>query len=238
MADTEIKHRDMIGRLLESVHQHKLSIQMLQDSPEEEELSQLLALRPAENILVLDAPRGMSDTHFAPGQTLVASVWHNGMQLRFRLRIVEQQAFEGYPALITDWPSVIQSIQRRNAFRVRLWNFTSRADLLMRDGPQLSGRILDLSVGGFSTLLPPDAPLEIGQTVTCEIFIQGQTDFIAGAEIRNMSLVSRDTHLRVGAEFSEIEPTNRRRLEQLLREFEREQIRRLRGTNRDPEAGE
>lgn len=229
MIDTHATSHDAIAELLEGMRRHRLPLQVRVNPGDEDDLSLVLAVDRKHNAVYLDAPRHMDEHRFLPGQHMEVTVWDNGIQLRYRILIRERTSFEDYPALLTDWPETIETIQRRKAYRVRLRYLPARAEFYLHQGFNARGRILDISVDGFAALMDPDVPLEIGNQVDCEIGIAEKELFSAIAVVRNLNTVSMGTHTRVGAEFTNMESGNRQRLEKLVREFEREQIRNLRG---------
>lgn len=230
MIDTRFQPTQ-IREVLESIRTHNIALQMRPESAQDEDISLLLALDSAADTLVLDAPRRMDENTYLPGQKLEASVWKSGVQLRFQLEVRRQGSFENRPALFTRWPSSIEYIQRRNAFRIRLRDIRSRAAFILDNGIHIPGRILDISVSGFSALIEEDIEIESGQKADCEIEIERRSQFFALSEIRNISRVGINEHIRIGARFLDIRTEHKFRLEKLIREYEREQLRIRRGTN-------
>ena len=217
---------EQVHEVLQSIKQHHLTLQVSLDTPDTEDLSLLLELDRQAGFLVLDAPRNMRADRFISGQTIVVTVWKRGIQLRFRVPIKAQGTFEDNPALITGWPDTIEYVQRREAFRIRLRNTRSHADLYLRNGIHVAGRILDISVSGFSTLVEQEAELNIGDRFDCEIEIErNKSEFFAVAEVKNLAPVGLSDQMRVGSRFVELDQTQRIRLEKIIREFEREQLR-------------
>ena len=225
MSDTLFRP-EQFHEVLDSISKHGLTLQVSLDALETEDLSLLLQVdRPAKT-LVFDAPRSMSSDRFIQGQTISVTVWKSGVQLRFRVPIKAQGTFEDNPALITGWPDTIEYVQRREAFRIRLRNTRSHADLFLPNGTHVVGRILDISVNGFSTLVEQGAELDIGDKFDCEIEIErNKSEFFAVAEVRNLAPAGMSEHLRVGSRFIKLDQTQRVRLERIIRQFEREQQR-------------
>ena len=228
MIDTRFQPAQ-IGEVLESIQSRGITLQMSLESAQADDVSLLLALDPAAKTLVLDAPRGMDDNRYLPGQNVTVSVWKNGIQLRFQLEVRRQGSFQNRPALLTNWPSFIEYIQRRNAFRIKLRNIRNRIDFILENNTHVPGRLLDISVTGFSVLVEDGIQVEPGQQANCEIEIERKSQFFALSEIRNVNRAGINDHLRVGARFVDIKTEHKLRLEKLIREFEREQLRSGRG---------
>ena len=225
MSDTLFRP-EQFREVLESIKKQGLTLQVSLDAPDTADLSLLLEVDSRNESLTLDAPRGMQPDRFRSGQTINVTVWKSGTQLRFRVPIKAQGTFEENPALVTGWPDEIEHIQRREAFRIRLWHMRSHADLHLQSGAHVVGRILDISVNGFSTLVEPEITLNIGDKFDCEIEIErNKSEFFAVAQVRNLAPAGMSDHLRVGARFIELDQTQRIRLERIIRQFEREQLR-------------
>lgn len=231
MIDTRFQP-PQIGEVLESIRSRGIALQMRMEPAQEQDISLLLAIDSANDLLVLDAPRNMDDETCLPGQRLDVSVWKNGIQLRFEVQVRHQGSHEGHPALFTGWPSAIEYIQRRNAFRIRLRDIRSRADFILDNGIHIPGRILDISVTGFSALVEQDVEIQQGQRADCEIEIERRSQFFALSEIRNINHVGISDHIRIGARFIDIRSEHKFRLEKLIREYEREQLRIRRSRNK------
>ena len=233
MSDTLFRP-EQFHEVLDSIRKHGLTLQVSLDARDTGDLSLLLQVDSPAKFLVLDAPRSMRPDRFRQGQSLSVTVWKSGVQLRFRVPIKAQGTFDENPALITGWPETIEYLQRREAFRIRLRNTRSHADLYLPNGSHVVGRILDISVNGFSTLVEPEVTLDIGDKFDCEIEIErNKSEFFAVAEVRNLAPVGMSDHLRVGSRFIELDQSHRIRLEKIIRQFEREQLRaRRKGQNK------
>ena len=225
MSDTLFRP-EQFHEVLDSISNHGLTLQVSLGAPETEDLSLLMQVDGRAQSLVFDAPRSTSSDRFVQGQAISVTVWKSGIQLRFRVPIKAQGTFEGNPALITGWPDTIEYVQRREAFRIRLRNTRSHADLYLHNGIHVTGRILDISVSGFSTLVEQGVVLNIGDTFDCEIEIErNKSEFFAVAEVKNLAPAGMSENLRIGSRFTQLDQTQRVRLERIIRQFEREQLR-------------
>ena len=101
-------------------------------------------------------------------------------------------------ALRAQLPDLIIRFQRRKSFRVRAPSFSAPTMRFRMPGdPEhvISGRIRDISVGGFAVQLPLDTPaFEPGTAIpSCRVDLEAEERFIAGFEIRRWeTLTARD----------------------------------------------
>jgi c-di-GMP-binding flagellar brake protein YcgR len=127
-------------------------------------VSTVLAVHPDDDVLVLDfgADRGTTERVIDAGEVrVVAQLDH--VRIQFSAAVTGTVQYEDGPAFLARIPLVMQRLQRREYFRVRIPLATPMAALIAPDPakPQstVSLRVLDLSCGGIRLT---DVPANLG----------------------------------------------------------------------------
>jgi c-di-GMP-binding flagellar brake protein YcgR len=163
-----------------------------------------------------------------PGVSLRLLGVLGGVPTRFTARVAEigsQNEIAFYQARL---PSSLEYQQRRTYFRAYVGRgLHLSVHLVDPEEVRMSGRLFDLSLGGFAALLPPDSPLAPLDSVLVESLELPEAEPVSCvAEVRYVQQEYTQPLIRVGFRF--IDPASR--VEQsLLRAIlflEREQIRR------------
>ncbi len=152
----------------------------------------------------------------------------NGVPTDFSTRILgvgEQRGIAFYRATL---PGSMNYQQRRATFRAyvgRGMRLTVR--LVSEEARVVSGRLLDLSLGGFGAVLPEDAALYPLDVVTVEALeLPEQEPISCIAEVRYLHEEYSEPVLRAGFRFMDLHPQAERTLLRAILLLEREQIRR------------
>lgn len=152
----------------------------------------------------------------------------NGVPTDFSTRILgvgEQRGIAFYRAAL---PVSMNYQQRRATFRAyvgRGLKLTVR--LVTQEAGVVSGRLLDLSLGGFGAVLPEDSAVYPLDVVTVEVLELPEQDPIScTAEVRYLQEEYSEPILRAGFRFMDLHAQAERALLRAILLLEREQIRR------------
>jgi len=189
----------------------------------------LLKLDPDTGDLFLDelSPREGHD------QLRVGSVLHvmgvlSGVPTHFSTRILgvgEQRGIAYYRASL---PESMNYQQRRATFRAYVGRgLKLMVRLVGEEAGEVSGRLLDLSLGGFGAVLPEDSamyPLDVVAVASLEL--PEQDPVSCTAEIRYLQEEYSTPMVRAGFRFMDLNSQTERALLRAILLLEREQIRR------------
>lgn len=161
----------------------------------------------------------------AVGQTLHLYGFYNNLPAHFAVEVIHVGQHEGIAFYAGPLPKVIHYQQKRAHFRAYVGlgkELTVR--LRQGNGNILSGRLQDVSLGGFGALLPADSILGDLEIVEVESLELPEHAAIAcSAEIRHSHPTQGRLH--IGARFTHLTPQAERQLLQAIVELEREQLR-------------
>ena len=124
-------------------------------------------------------------------------------------------------------PSQIHYQQRRGAFRASIgYQFKAHFSAQTPDNQRLNARLTDLSLGGASIEVDTDTMASLKNEtplIRCQLQMVDDSISIETATIRaiQMSEHSMDVY-RLGLEFAELNPTERRNLQRWVMRFDRE----------------
>lgn len=139
----------------------------------------------------------------------------------------------GIPFFRIELPASVLFQQRRQAKRYRLPLQLTSAEAtitLIRDvaadrdhGNVLEGRIVDISAGGCRVEIdgPIHPPVETPESLTCTVNMPKLLDVSADATIRHASYDKHTRMLVCGIEFTSMQITDRRRLDQFIQALSR-----------------
>ncbi|MEE4637545.1 MAG: PilZ domain-containing protein [Wenzhouxiangella sp.] len=223
-----IREPEQVQALLRRLIDARCLVHIWHPDAQEGHLSTIVGLKPVSGIY-LDAPPESVIKLYHPGESLQIRSQLEGTEVRFRTRLQLHSRYENYPALLCEWPTEVHHYERRRCFRVRVVGGRAGVVLELDDAEeQHSGRVVDLSVGGFGALIGPEAHLIPGEMLDCSLDLQGQR-LIVKATVRSFDDLPGTRFWRLGARFVELEPLQERRLSKLVLELERQSIQHSRG---------
>jgi c-di-GMP-binding flagellar brake protein YcgR len=143
-----------------------------------------------------------------------------GIETRFLVDVqaVEiQQEIYLYRAAL---PRYMVYRQRREFVRVPVRLTMDAAVQLSADGKLIKGRVADLSAGGLGAAISEGDPMAIGDRYLCSIQIGGD---VISAEIEIRFLMAEGgQQRRFGARFRGLSPQDKRRIERMVMQLQRE----------------
>jgi len=223
-----VRRPEQIQSLLKRLLAERCLIQIRHPASNEAHVSALLGLKPPQG-LYLDAPVDSVIDLYRKGDALEVHSDLKGTAVRFATRLQLFSRYEGYPALLCDWPKEVHYHERRNSFRVRVSGEGTRAQLSQRDsGQAFDARLVDLSLGGFGALVEQGAHLETREVLDCELVL-GETSLSVEATVQSFEAAAGTRFFRLGARFMDIGPGQERQLSKLVLELERQAIMNDRG---------
>jgi c-di-GMP-binding flagellar brake protein YcgR len=183
----------------------------------------------AEGFSFVTLLRPESPTLWLPPDTRVTASGHlHGATVRLTCRLRGIVAGDREWQLQVGWPEEVHQVQRRLAFRAQVpMDHPSRQARLGQAGAEpVSADVLDLSLTGIG-LKPPrswrpdhDAPLQ------CTLPRPGGGTITGNLEIRHLSHAEKG--LRLGAQFTAMDDTDRKALRTVIGELERMALKRRR----------
>ncbi len=172
-----------------------------------------------------DAPvwQGLVDANEA-----VAVGYLDSVKLQFELdHLVLVHGAKGI-AVQAAMPASVYRFQRRDSFRVRPASAAGPQLTMRHPGlpeMRLELRILDLSVGGCSLLLPADVPeLRPGLTLHgVQVELDSESAFVAGLELHHVaSLGSQGAAQRIGCAWHGLDPLAERALQRYVNQTQKQ----------------
>lgn len=217
-----------VQKLLRRLIDGRAMVQIRHPHGEEGHLSTIIAVKPYSGVY-LDAPPESVIDLYQPQDELQVHSQLNGTDIRFQTRLQIHSRFEGYPALLCEWPEEIAHYERRLTFRVRMAGQRTGVTLDPDDTSDAHyGRLIDLSVGGFGALIDAGAQLNSGEMLDCTLELRGEK-LTAQATVQSVASVPGDRFSRLGARFVELLPLQERKLSKLILELDRQSIQHSRG---------
>jgi len=170
--------------------------------------SRLCTLDPTHAALSFEVRSGdPSVSELTASGDVTATAYLNDIRIQFELEeLMRVNATEG-AVLRSPWPALLYRFQRRNAFRVRPTNRSPQARLPHpQQTAELRLRILDLSMGGLSLLLPPDvSPWPPGTVLPAvQVELDRDTRFKTSLRVQHVHVPS-DSGTPVGLAFAPLE---------------------------------
>lgn len=223
-----IRQPEQVQALLQRLLSARALVNIWHSAASEGHLSALVGIKPRQGIY-LDAPPTSVIDLYGEGDALQVRTRLDGTEVRFRTRLQLHSRYEGYPALLCEWPAEVHHYERRLSFRVRVKGEGSEVHLSLEDdGTSHRARLVDLSVGGFGALIDAEARLHPGEMLDCLLDLRGQ-QLATSAAVQSFDPVPGTRFRRLGAAFVDIDPVQERRLSKLVLELERQAIQQSRG---------
>ncbi len=218
-----------VHRMLQSLWERRVLLSAKPEGDEDWYSTAILDVNRPAGIIVLDelAPdRG--HRRVAIGTRLRVMGVLGGVPTRFTAEVADVAVQDDIALYRVAMPLEVEYLQRRAFFRAYVpRSLELRAHLVLEEERlEVTGRLLDVSLGGFGVQLAPDCPLSPldvvavrrldlpeGQTVRCT------------AEIRYMQQEHAHKSIRTGARFIDLDKSVERTLLRAIYSLEREQIR-------------
>lgn len=225
----------LIG-LLKNLHSKRALLSTRVDESSPYYSTTLLKVDPERELIYLDelVPRTGHD-RVQPDSILHVVGVLEGVPTHFSTQVVSFDARDGiafYRAKLPEW---IDYQQKRAFFRVHMGPKLSLGVRVTRveDAAMFSGRLLDVSLGGFGFLLPVNSSLHKGDHIAVNALDLPSKQTITGtAQIRHIHPLRKQlkNSLRVGAGFTALSPQTEQTLLRAILMLERTQISKQRGT--------
>lgn len=148
------------------------------------------------------------------------------VKLRFSVELTSVGEDDRGAYYITTLPDSILHAQKREYFRTAIRiNERPQATLISPGGNELVGNVIDLSVGGAGLLFERDTKLEKGDYFpTMVIELPDYGSFECPVFIRHARIADHSDQLRVGVQFSGINPALERALQKSVAYLQRRML--------------
>jgi len=188
-------------------------------------------------LLKIDAPQGLmyldelvpreGHERLQVGSTLRVTGVLNRLPTHFSSLVLATGVQKGIAYYRASIPESLDYKQRRAFYRAHVPRSQSIVvDLVAPDGQISTGRVVDISLGGFALMLPKHLSIEALNTFEVPALeLPGQDPFGCVVQARYTLAEKGEPWIRVGVRFRELGPRERRVLARAILGFEREWIR-------------
>ena len=225
----EVTDPRRVLRMLQDLHENRALLSARFEGEETWYNTTLLRVEGDNRRVYLDE-LSPDDGHIRvqPGVSLNVLGVLGGVPTRFTLRIAEVGTQDGIAFYQATLPSILEYQQRRAYFRAYVGRgLHLNVHLVDPEQTRLSGRLFDLSLGGFAALLPPDSPLAPLDSVLVESLELPEAEPVSCvADVRYVQQEYTQPLVRVGFQFIELASRVEQSLLRAILHLEREQIRR------------
>lgn len=218
-----------VHRMLQSLWERRVLLSAKPEGDEDWYSTAILDVSRSAGIFVLDelAPdRGHQ--RVAIGTRLRVMGVLGGVPTRFTAEVVEVAMQDDIAFYRVALPQEVEYLQRRAFFRAYVpRSLELRVQMVLeQEGLQVTGRLLDVSLGGFGVQLDQDGPLSPLDVVDVRTLDLPEGQAIrCTAEIRYMQQEPGHKPIRAGARFIDLDKAVERTLLRAIYSLEREQIR-------------
>ncbi len=188
--------------------------------------SAVLSVDPKKKVLTLDElnPRAGHE-RVQPGCEMEIAGLLHGVDTRFTVTTKSMDIEDGVYYYTASFPKTLHYHQRREFHRVPV-RMTLRGSMsLVTDTQPCKARLVDLSVGGMGGVVTGGDGLQRGAIYLCVIHLPHREPLRVSAEIRYVSEPPPGGRERFGAAFKELGGADRREIERMVAELQREQLR-------------
>ena len=217
-----------LHRILQNLSERRVLLSAKPAGDENWYNTALIGVNPGAGVLVLDelAPDA-GHRRVAPGTRLRMMGVLGGVPVRFSVEVSDIGMHNGIALYRAAIPKQIEYLQNRADFRAYVpRSMELRVDMVMEDGTEITGRVLDVSLGGFGVQLAPDCPLAPLDVVTVRsLGLPGGQSIRCRAEICHAQLEHGMKFVAAGARFIDVDKPVERLLLKGVYCLEREQIR-------------
>lgn len=227
MSSAPIREPQAIAKLLARVIDERRPVSLWRAGADNAHASLLVGLKIPNGVYLDTPPQSLAEA-YQKGDKLMVQTQLDGTELRFRTRFQLHSRYEGFPALLCEWPDEVQHQERRRAFRVRASGDRAAVELIGENDQHMPARLQDLSVGGFGALISQSARLQPGEMLDCSVEVRGQR-LDTGVTVQSFQAVEGTRFWRVGARFEQLDPAQERLLGRLVLELQQQAIQTRRG---------
>jgi flagellar brake protein len=230
--------REILG-VLRAVHEQRRPVTVYFNGGSEYFQSRLISLNPRFEEMVFDIGTDTDfNEHFAASHAVVFVTSDHEVRVQFSAQEVELVMLDGQPAFRVRVPESLVRLQRRNFYRI----VTPIAHPLLIQVPDASGmsgfngrvscRILDLSGGGASVLVPDDRlSARVGDWYEhCVLDLGAEGEVRATLEVRHTSeerINGRLRGIRLRCRFRSLGESGQQAVQRYIRRLEIERRERL-----------
>lgn len=154
----------------------------------------------------------------------------NGVPLHFSVQIDDKGVYNDIAYYRAPLPDVVDYQQRRALFRAAVpRQFNLKVDAMTQDNLPVSGRLVDVSLGGFGAVIPtfPELKPLDSMTIT-RLELPDQQVITGNAQVRYVNDDASENFIRIGALFIDLQPQCQRTLHRSILALEREHLRKVR----------
>lgn len=187
-------------------------------------LSMLLAIDRENDTLILDTPIDYQQLNLEPDNALRITASLQGIDLRFRCQFQGLVEYESDSALQVSLPEELKYLERRSAYRVRISGTPAGLELSNETELATDGQLIDLSPVGFGALIEDSPFICEGEVLDCKLQFNKRCVTVQ-ADIRRKSAPSARGYCHIGARFVGLGRREKRALERIVAQFERQAIR-------------
>lgn len=236
LARYRIGSENAIQNLLQSLVERRILVGLKTPQGKNQILSTLLS---ADGELVFDASRDHSvNRTLTESEEVLCMAQDAGIYIQFSVHNVRAQELDGINTLVCPAPREILRIQRRETYRVNVpvndW-VACQIVLTEKDGEQrsLELRVLDISIGGLTLLLPDkNTAIEPGDKLEeCLLRLPGTEPMQTALKVHNkFAITGADGEIRrrIGCSFSDLPGWQENRIQRYVFALERRQRARAR----------
>ena len=165
-----------------------------------------------------------------PGQAIVISCSHQGVEYKFKTRIVEIERDKDSVLYFAEQPCKISKSQPRNAYRVPVKKFTSIPISIITKGRGiLKGSLADISNSGVGISIPKSIspPIHNNERInSCYITLDNGETLEFSLQVKHVVFNSFDQSTYVGGSYLDFKKQSKRTLDKLVARLQREERRR------------
>lgn len=225
----KVTHGPQIAGLLKRVRDNRVLLSVRVPGSDAVFNSLLLEVDVERNVILLDELNPSAGHELAcQARQLRVHCQCQGVELSFACPIEVGQGQRGISFYRAPLPTVVNYLQRRGNFRVRVGrNMNVPVRLPFGGSVAVAGELIDLSMGGLGASLSNQVELACGQVIeTCSIELPKCDPLTTELEIRFVRLDKERQIQRIGASFRNLDPQKQNLLRRFITQLEREMLRR------------
>jgi len=228
----QIANPRKIANLLSQAYRSRILILASIPGTEDQFTTALLDVREDDGFLILDGlvPQEGHNKFLQSGE-LELSGRLDGVDIRFKTRLIEDMEDSGLPLYKTELPPKLHYMQRRHDHRVSTGG--NRMQFRSAYGSEhrnpVRGYVNDLSRDGVGLLLEDQISLHRNDILpACTIRLPEGNEVVFSLEIRFLHYNRQRGITRIGGKFDNIDKQSRRQIKRIVLEMDRKRCKRLR----------